>query len=135
MEKASNAPRPVVIVVDDDPAVLGSLQFAFEIEGFEVWPFASGEALLDLGAGVDHGCLVLDYQLGGLDGLALLERLRDQGSRLPAVLITTPNPAVALKAARAGVGIIEKPLLFDALIGEVIRLLDIRPGVAGDPPH
>jgi FixJ family two-component response regulator len=133
MGDASHAPRPVVIVVDDDPDVLGSLQFAFEVEGFEVWPFASGEALLDLGGVVEHGCLVVDYQLGGLDGLALLARLREQGNRLPAILITTANTVVALKAAQAGVDIVEKPLLCDTLIGEVRRLLQAASAQTSEP--
>ena len=128
MGSAPNDPRPLVIVVDDDPAVLGSLQFAFEVEGFEVWPFASGEALLDRCGDVKRGCLVVDYQLGGLDGLAALEMLRARGSRLPAILITTANAVVSLKAAHAGVGIVEKPLLCDTLIGEVRKLLRAAPG-------
>ena len=138
MADPSHALRPIVIVVDDDPDVLSSLQFAFEVEGFEVWPFASGEALLDLCGVVDQGCLVVDYHLGGLDGLALLERLRAQGSRLPAILITTADPVVALKAAQAGVDVVEKPLLSDTLIEEVRRLLavglDPGPNQSGDRP-
>jgi two-component system CheB/CheR fusion protein len=119
--------RPTVLVVDDDPDVLNSLQFAFEVEGFKVLAFASGEALLADPLPVDHGCLVLDFELGGIDGLALLARLRDQGCSLPAILITTGRPAVMLKAARAGTAVVEKPLLCDRLVGEVRRLIDAPP--------
>jgi FixJ family two-component response regulator len=59
---------------------------------------------------------VLDYNLPGIDGLDLLERLRAAEVNLPAILITTnPRRALRLQAAIVGAQIIEKPLLTDAL--------------------
>lgn len=115
--------RPSVILVDDDPAVAHAVQFSFDLEGLEVRGFSDAAGLLAAelpGA----GCLVLDYHLPDMDGLELLERLRERGVRLPAVLMTT-NPRMILKAraAAAGVPIIEKPLLTDALLTAVRRAL------------
>ena len=120
----SKAKRLIVVVVDDDPDVLRSLQFAFDVEGFEVVGFPSGEAVLEKLPIAEVGCLVLDYQLGGMDGLTLLEHLRKQGYRLPAILITTANAEIVRRAALAGVDIIEKPLLCDTLVAEVRKLID-----------
>ena len=36
--------RSVVVVVEDDPAVLNSIAFALETEGFAVYAFPTGEA-------------------------------------------------------------------------------------------
>src|SRR5262249_16519545 len=104
-----------VIIVDDDPAVLNSLQFALEIEGFTVHVYATGEELL--GAEVpEQGCLVLDFNMPGPNGLQLLERLRQLGYDLPAILITSnPSFATRERASLAGVVIIEKPLLGNTL--------------------
>ncbi len=124
MDDAPTSKHQVVIVVDNDGDVLRSLRFAFEVEGFEVRSFANGEALLEQSALADEGCLVLDYRLDGIDGLTLLDRLRKQGNRRPAVLITTPSAEIVLRAARAGVDIIEKPLLRDTLVAKVRRLLE-----------
>lgn len=111
--------RPAVLLVDDDPAVAHAVQFSFDLEGLEVRSFSDAAGLLaaDLPR---EGCLVLDYHLPDIDGLDLLERLRANGVRLPAVLMTT-NPRMMLKAraAVAGVPIIEKPLLTDALLTAV----------------
>ena len=128
MDEASPCQRMTVILVDDDPDVLRSLRFAFEVEGFDVSAFSSGEVLLAQPHIDPNACLVLDLHLEGVDGLTLLEGLRAVGHRHPAILITTPNDAVLARAARAGVGVIEKPLLCDSLVGEVRRLLRAAAG-------
>ncbi len=116
----SSGSRPTVILVDDDPAVAHAVQFSFDLEGLDVRKFTDAESLLASGPLPDKGCLVIDYQLPGVDGLVLLERLRENGVRMPAVLITTnPRPHLRARAAAAGVPIIEKPLLTDGLLSAV----------------
>lgn len=111
---AAATPLPVV-VVDDDPALLAALRFAFEVEGLHVATYASGEAALEQ-VGTAAACYVLDYRLPGISGLDLLDRLRARGHAAPAVLITSnPKASTRARANRAGVAIVEKPLLGDAL--------------------
>lgn len=111
-----NSDRPSILLVEDDPAVVSALKFSLELEGFEVIAYADGEALLDSRPWPQTGCLVLDYKLPGMNGLDLLDRLREADVTLPAILITTnPRNVVRARAASAGAQIIEKPLLTDAL--------------------
>lgn len=113
------APQDTIVLVDDDAAVRSALTFAFELEGFRVEAHASGEALT-AGELPSQGCMVLDYELPGMNGLDLLQVLRDRAVKLPAVLITTqPKRSVRIAAAAAGVPIVEKPLLSDALLESV----------------
>jgi two-component system, LuxR family, response regulator FixJ len=125
-------PHPVpakasrIVLVDDDPAIRTSLQFSFELEGFTVEAYDSGESAsaADLPS---EGCLVLDQQLPGMDGLELLQRLRERQVSLPAVLITThPDRRLRARARAAGVEIVEKPLLGDALADSVRSALRSR---------
>jgi FixJ family two-component response regulator len=116
--------RPMVVLVDDDPAVTHAVQFSFDLEGLEVRSYRDAESLLANPALPENGCLVIDQNLPGMSGLSLLERLREDGVQLPAILITT-NPRAALRdrAATAGIPIVEKPLLTDALLTTVRTLL------------
>ncbi len=118
------APAPL-LVVDDDPAIRTSLKFALEIEGYAVETYADAESLAARQDLPDNGCLVVDYQLPGMDGLELVETLRHRAVCLPALLMTTqPTRQVRLRAEQAGVGIIEKPLLSSSLGDALARLLD-----------
>ncbi len=116
-DKAGPDPMlPVVLVVDDDPAVRASLKFALELDGFEVRIFASPAEILH-DADLPHdGCLIVDYNLPGQNGLDLLRELKQRNVLLPAILITThPTDLVRKRATSAGVAIIEKPLFSNAL--------------------
>ena len=115
-----SAPRWLVIVVDDDPAVRNSLKFSLEIEGFTVRDFASAAELLNARDLPGCSCLVIDERLPGMSGLELIARLRERHNSVPAILITSnPNAALTARAARANTPIIEKPLLGNALVDKI----------------
>ena len=113
----------ILIVVDDDAAVLKALKIGFETEGFDVRAFSDAESVLAEPDFPESGCLVVDQRLPGLSGLELIARLRKRDLQLPAVLITTPAPTVMKLAAVANVPVVGKPLLTNALIDTVRRLL------------
>jgi FixJ family two-component response regulator len=119
-EPVRSSPLPVVAVIDDDAAVLGSLRFALEIEGFDVETYGSAREFLAREGRKEPACLVIDYRLPDMNGLDLLAALRRAGKAQPAVLITT-NPGALLRrrAASEGVPIVEKPLLSDSLLNAI----------------
>jgi two-component system response regulator FixJ len=113
--------QDVVLVVDDDPAVLSSLEFALQTEGFSVTTFASGDDLLQRQQMPSRGCIVIDYYLPGRNGLEIALALRERQVDLPIILITThPTRTLRHSAAAEGIEIVEKPLLGNAL-SESIR--------------
>ena len=99
-----------VAIVDDDPAVLDSLKFLLEVLGFEVTTYTSAHAFLDRGA-ARPACLILDQHMPGMTGLELVQRLQEQRSGIPVLLITgSPSPAIVRRAALLGVEkVLEKP--------------------------
>ena len=125
--------QTAVLIIDDDPAVRNSLKFALEVAGFSVRAYQTGAELLQDTDIPDDGCLVVDYKLPDMNGLDLLVALRRRKVELPAILITThPNAAVRDRAARAGVPLIEKPLLNDMLFQGIRTALARHAPRAGD---
>ncbi len=115
------ADKPLVVVVDDDPAVCNSLKFSLELEGFTVRTFYGGAELLAVTDLPRQGCLVIDYSMPEMNGLELLAQLRRRNIRMPAILVTThPSNLVRHGAHVAGAPLVEKPFLGNALV-ETIR--------------
>jgi two-component system response regulator FixJ len=111
---------PIVAVVDDDPAVCGSLKFSLELEGFMVRAYGSGAELLDADNFAECSCLVVDQRMPEMTGMELIDRLRQRQVLTPAVLIVShSNAALSARAAKARVPIVEKPLLGNALLDRI----------------
>jgi FixJ family two-component response regulator len=116
-----NELRPTIFIVEDDRAVRNSLVFSLDLEGYASRPFASAHDLLNVKSFPERGCLVIDYCLPDMNGLQLLQRLRERNVMLPAILVTTePSGMLRVRAAKVGAPIVEKPLLTGAL-SECIR--------------
>jgi FixJ family two-component response regulator len=112
--------RPIVIVVDDDPAVRNSLKFSLEIEGFLVCTYANGAELLNARDLPCCSCFVVDQRMAEMTGLDLIAKLRDRRIYAPAILITSrPNAVLSERASKAGVSIVEKPLLGNSLTDRI----------------
>jgi two-component system response regulator FixJ len=117
-------PRQMVAVVDDDPAVRGSLQFSLEIEGYEVRVFGDGSELLIDPKVARFACLIVDQNLPALSGLEVAEQLRARSVLNPVILITSqPSESLRQRARAAGIPIVEKPLLGNALVDAIHAVL------------
>jgi two-component system response regulator MprA len=77
-----------ILVVDDDPAVSGSLERALRLEGYEVETAADGNGALHALALSSPDALVLDLGLPDLDGLEVCRRLRSAGDDTPVLMLT-----------------------------------------------
>jgi len=111
--------RGSVLVVDDESGIRFSLKGILEDEGFAVVEADSGEAgleLLDSGEAVD--LVFLDIWLPGLDGLGVLERVRETRPDLPVIMIsghgTIETAVTALK--NGAFDFIEKPLSLEKVL-------------------
>jgi DNA-binding NtrC family response regulator len=122
--------RPRITVVDDDLVTCELLCEVFSQEGFAVAFAQSGESALEAIAAVRPDVIVSDIRMkGGLDGLALLYRLRREHPSIPVVLITAfGSIETAIRAVKEGAfDYISKPFDLTALVDTVKRALEIRP--------
>ena len=116
----ATAKRPIIAVVDDDPAVCGSLKFALELEGFAVRIYLSGAELIHAGDLDNFNCFVVDQRMPGMTGMDLVEVLRARRVLTPVILIIShPNAALSARAQKAAIPIVEKPLLGNALLERI----------------
>jgi two-component system response regulator RegX3 len=76
-----------VLVVDDEPAILDSVTYALEREGFEISTAADGEQALTLARRGGFDAVVLDVMLPRLSGTEVCRRLRAE-SGVPILILT-----------------------------------------------
>ena len=123
---ASEINSPVVFVVDDDGRLRAIMRETLEAEGHTVEDYETSEAFLEAYRPGRVECLLIDAYLPGMSGLELLQRLRDSGYKLPAVMITgNSDVSMAVQAMKAGASdFIEKPVGREELLTIVERALE-----------
>lgn len=116
-----------VFVVDDDEAARESLVFLLRSEGITSRSYASAADFLGQLSEDHQGCIITDIRMPGMDGIALVEHLREIGCRIPVVVITGHGDVeLAVQAMKAGVtDFIEKPFESDVILRAVRRALEI----------
>jgi two-component system OmpR family response regulator len=83
--------RPKVLVVDDEENIRFLVVTALNLAGMDAATAATGREALDLTATWRPDAVVLDVMLPDLDGFAVLQRMRDQGDKVPVVFLTARN--------------------------------------------
>jgi DNA-binding response OmpR family regulator len=82
-----------ILLVEDEPQLRRLIARELEAAGYEVHHAADGAAALRLLAESPPELVVLDWMLPGLDGLAVLRRLRE-GSAVPVLMLTARSEEV-----------------------------------------
>jgi two-component system, chemotaxis family, CheB/CheR fusion protein len=111
---------------DDDGAVRWAMRDLLQEDGRTVEIYDSSEAFLVAYCPGLEGCLLVDARMPGMGGLELLQRLKSEGNRLPAIMITGQGDVpMAVEAMRAGAAdFIEKPVRRDELFASIEHALE-----------
>lgn len=120
------APSSTVFVVDDDAPVRKGLARLLKSAGYHTECFASADEFLETWkAHPAQGCLLLDVQMPGLDGLQLQQALFLSGQCLPIIFITGHGDIpMSVKAMKMGaVDFFPKPFHDDDLLQAVHEAL------------
>lgn len=117
-----------VLLVDDDAAMRASTEQVLDLAGLQVTGFGSAEEVLDHAGPGLNGVVLSDIRMPGMDGMTLLQRLRDLDPDLPVILITGhAEVQLAVEAMRRGAyDFVEKPFATQSLIAVLRRALDHR---------
>jgi two-component system response regulator FixJ len=119
---------PLILIVDDDAAVLNSLGFMLEAEGFQVRTLGDVGELLLSDTLPTADCLVVDYSMPVMNGFDVLHWLRERQVKAPAILITGHlDRKLHGRALAAGFAkVVEKPLLDTRLADDIREVLVAR---------
>jgi PAS domain S-box-containing protein len=123
------AGRRRVLVIEDDPAVRELLTVTLGKEEFEVSAAPDGETGLALAGQVRPDLILLDLRLPGIDGFAVLQKLKRSPATAETSVIVMTGSEGLLLGARARVlslgatDFVAKPFEMDALIGEIRTLV------------
>ena len=122
----------IIHVVDDDPAFLRSMQALLDSAGFATCTYDSAPAVLDAASQLSGGCILLDVQMPGMNGLELQASLNELGIRMPVIVMTAQGDvATALRAMKVGaVDFVEKPFDDDLLLMTIETALATAAGRA-----
>ena len=114
-----------VLVVDDDEAMRDSMKCLLESEKVACKIFASAKQFLEFCVPSHQGCILLDIRMPGMDGIELLENLKEQGIQMPVIIITGHGDvSLAVRAMKNGAfDFIQKPFKAQDLLGRVYAAL------------
>jgi putative nucleotidyltransferase with HDIG domain len=114
---------PRVLLVDDDPALLGMVGNYLEDSGYRTLRVGTGAEALTGSFGADLDAAVLDIGLPGMDGIELARRLRLTRPDLPVIVLTGGGTLdVAIQGMRHGIlDFFEKSSLSLPLLERSIR--------------
>jgi FixJ family two-component response regulator len=115
-----------VHVVDDDATFLKATERCLRHAGYAIATYNSSQHLLDyLPRESAPGCLLLNVQMPGSDGLVLQSRLSELGTTLPIVFVADyPDIPTTVAAIKAGaVDFLIKPITSKQLLEVIERAI------------
>jgi two-component system, NtrC family, nitrogen regulation response regulator NtrX len=122
------AARSRILVIDDEVAIRDSLRMTLEYEGYEFVGAATGQEGLALAEREAPDLVLLDVKMPGMDGLEVLERLRQSNETLPIIVISGHGTiSTAVEATKKGAfDFIEKPFASERVLVSLKNALDTR---------
>jgi FixJ family two-component response regulator len=111
-----------VCVIDDELAVRQSTQTLILSMGLRARVYESAEDFLARGVGEPCDCVICDFRMGAMSGLALLAHLRKTGYLTPFIFITAHSaPMLAEAVSMGALCVLDKPVEPDQLARCIIR--------------
>jgi two-component system, LuxR family, response regulator FixJ len=116
-----------IYVVDDDEAVLLSVQAMLIQHGYQCRCYLTAAEFLREAPGDEPGCVITDLQMPEISGIELQQRLLADQSSLSVVVVTgvADVPTTVALMERGVVTLLEKPYNHDDLVRGVERALEL----------
>jgi DNA-binding NtrC family response regulator len=107
-----------ILIVDDEKSVRDSLKMILEYERYDVLFAENGEQALKAVQGSQVDVVLLDVKMAGMDGIEVLQRVREKRPELPVIMISGHGTIeTAVEATKLGAfDFLPKPLDRDKLL-------------------
>ena len=114
-----------IFIIDDDNSVRRSLSLFLKANNFNAEAFSSSEEYLEREQYSGIGCIILDVNLGGKNGLELQDELKIRESQLPIIFMTGQgNIPMSVKTLKKGaINFLEKPFKDEELLQSISEAL------------
>ena len=114
-----------LLIIEDNKDLVQVLSEGFAENGFSVDSAFSGEEGLEKISRGSYGCIILDIMLPGIDGLQVLDTIRNQGNETPVLLLTARDTVEDRVDGlnRGADDYLSKPFDFRELVARVNALL------------
>ncbi|TAL17698.1 response regulator [bacterium] len=115
-----------VLVVDDEPNILLSLEFILEEEGFEVKTAGDGEEALEIARSFSPDIVLLDVAMPRRDGYEVCRILKEEKNPARVIMLTAKGqPLERKKGLEVGAdAYVSKPFHAGELVAEMRALLE-----------
>ena len=122
-----------IALVDDDRNILTSVSMTLETEGFDVDTYTDGQSALDAFSRSMPDLAILDIKMPRMDGMDLLQRLR-QKSSLPVIFLTSKDDEIdEILGLRMGADdYVTKPFSQRLLLERIRSLLRLKDANEGN---
>src|SRR5438309_7932732 len=107
-----------ILVVDDETAIREAIRMTLEYEGYRIDEARSGQDGIDKATKTPYDAILLDIKMPVLDGIEVLENLKEQRVPTPVVMVSGHGDiSTAVECTKRGAfDFLEKPLNRDKLL-------------------
>jgi FixJ family two-component response regulator len=116
-----------IFLIDDDVSVRDGLSSLIESIGLSVQAYTSATEFLNSNPGEEAGCVVLDVNMPGMNGLELQREMNVSGIRMPVIFLTgCGDIPMTVRALKAGaVHFLTKPVREAELMDAIRQALEV----------
>lgn len=114
-----------VMIVDDSKTIRQQVTFTLTKGGYEVIEAEDGvDGIEKLGANGDVAMIISDVNMPNMDGIQMVEKMKENGVTVPIVMLTTEGAADLIERAKAAgaKGWLVKPFKPEQLVAAVNKL-------------
>ena len=118
--------KPVILITDDEKSIRGALKEILEFEKYATLEAENGTQALQIVESKSVDLVVLDIKMKGMDGIEVLEKIKDIRPELPVIMISGHGTIkIAVEATKMGAfDFLEKPPDLNRLLISVRNALN-----------